>query len=128
MPTDVYESEEGIPHGSRIVTITRSGTPTVYKCNNFNPTYPGKVLNQNDQLGRAARFKGVDDFATASAELQLASTSTPIPRKWETIPAGATDLVSSWTITSVSAPEEADNIRIVSVNLQGVPLPLAPVA
>jgi hypothetical protein len=125
-PTDIYESEAGIPHGSRIVVITRAGVPTVYKCNNFQPTYPGKTLNQNDELGRAARFKGVKDFPTASAELQLATTSTPIPALFETIPAAAGDKVASWTITSVSAPEEAESIRVVSVTLQGVPLPLAP--
>lgn len=125
MPTDIYESESGIPHGSRIVTITRSGVPTVYKCDSFVPNYPGKRLNQNDQLGRAMRFKGVKDFPTASAVLQLATTETVVPAQWEEIPAASNDLVSKWVIMDVSPPEEAESIRIVNVTLQGVPLPLA---
>jgi hypothetical protein len=125
-PTDVYLSENGIPHGSRIVTITRSGVPTVYKCDNFTPTYPGKTKNQNDHLGRATRFAVVGDFPTASATLQLASDQTPIPQIREEIPAASGDLVARWVITSVSPAEEADNIRVVSINCQGVPLPLAP--
>jgi hypothetical protein len=126
MPTDIYESESGIPHGSRLLTITRAGVPTFYKCDSFQPSYPTNTLNQNDQLGRAARFKVVNGFPTASATLQLASTSTPIPARQETFEPESYDQVTRWVITSVSAPEEAEGIRTVQINCQGVPLPLAP--
>lgn len=126
MPFDIYESQTGIPHGSRVVTITRSGTPTTYIADNFSPSYPGKKLNQNDQLGRARRFKIARDFPTATATLQLESTTTVIPQIGEEIPADANDRVTKWVITDVSPAEQADAIRTVNITCQGVPLPLAP--
>lgn len=124
-PSDIYSSEPGIPHGSRIVTITRNGTPTAYFCDSFSPSYPSKRMAQNDNLGRAARFKLAKDFPTASATLQLATDTTPIPAQHEIIPAAVGDLCTHWVIESVSPPEEAESIRTVQVTLVGVPLPRA---
>lgn len=116
-----YSSTPGIPHGSRIVTLDS----TAYIADNFTPIYPTKFSGQNDQNGRPARFMLKDDFATATAQLQLETDATPIPANGQECDPEPNDLVARWVVESVSPPEEAEGIRIVNVTFRGVPLSAA---
>lgn len=107
-----YSSTPGIPHGSRIVTIDG----TAYIADNFNITSPTKQLSQNNHLGADARFKLLAGRKTATAQLQLASDSTPLPGRGNEFDGEATDEVGKWVIIEVSSVEQADQIKVVNIS------------
>ena len=106
-----YSSVAGIPSGSRIITIAG----VAYIADNFNITSPTKQLNQADETGKDARFKLLEARKTATAQLQLATTSTALPGRGNEFDGLPEDEVAKWVITEVSPVEQAEAIKIVNI-------------
>ncbi len=72
MPTG---NDFNVPYGSQVVTI--GGTAVILEAASLN--YPSIALERFDQVGQPSGQVIIDSFATGSATLQLATTSSLIP-------------------------------------------------
>lgn len=106
-----YSSADGIPHGSRIITIDS----VAYIADGFQPTRPTQQLERKTHLGAPNGFKLLKGRKTATATLQLATDSTPVPGRGREFAGETVDEVEAWVIIDVSNPEVSDGLKTVSI-------------
>lgn len=104
-----------MPYGSRTITVNG----TAYKLNNLNVAAPVEVAQDKNPDGTPNRVRKTADVRTWSAELQLASASTPRPQFGDTFSAVYDPVIGSETYAFDPLPYEEDNsptaIRVIKV-------------
>ena len=127
-------NDGGLPFNSRKVKFypagasdasgctTWTGTAKgIYILESWSPTRPQKVAGRYDETGAPNGAVGTDDFATASAVVQLATTLTvPVDTGdgITTVRRGTGGAAESWVVTQSDEPEMQDGIRKQSVSLR----------
>ena len=111
MPT--VKDPTTILYGTRKITIATK----VYVCDNFQVTYPSKVIEVTDENDLDSGQIIIPKTPTGSATMQLdaASTVPAVGAEFETTGAGA----GSYLLTEVGVPEAKDAIRMVQISFRG---------
>jgi hypothetical protein len=103
--------------GSRVLSITPpvSGSAVSYIADDINVTDPSKVVRAYGEKSAPRGAVGQRDFITGSATLQLATSSTAMPKKGGTFTENFFgDDVTFW-ITEVGRAENAGDLTKVPV-------------
>lgn len=107
---------QSFPTGCPVLTINS----VTYKTNSFSITRPTQKTNVTDEAGAPLGAIFQSDFETATAELQLATTSTPVPTT--AAQSSTTGLFTldtqNWIIESVTEPREKLGQRVVQITAQ----------
>jgi hypothetical protein len=107
-------STDALPYGSRIVTIGA----TAYIANNFNISRPSTLLERKTHLGAPNGARLLKNAKTGTADLQLATSATPLPARGEEFAGEASDGVAAWFITEVTDGEVNDGLKTVSISFR----------
>jgi hypothetical protein len=81
---DPFLNDGSIPYGSQVLTLlatTTATTGTAYIADNIDFSDPSKEINRTNQVDEPSGSVNYDDFQRATATLQLATTTTPLPTK-----------------------------------------------
>lgn len=104
------------PAGSRVLTINS----VTYKCNSFTRSETDSVTNLTDENGEHSGAIAVGQPETVTAEIQIATATTPIPTTASVATTTGTFVIGTATyfITSVSEARPSSGVWAVTINAQ----------
>ena len=117
-----------MPFGSRVETLKRAGaTLGVYVFDGVSIERPTKAVERHDEIGKPSGFALVDGFVTGSGTVQIATSTTQVPRVGDyfidTFDGSTAGAAEEYVITSVGQAFEKDGYRKVNVSIRLSPTP-----
>jgi hypothetical protein len=114
------KSDGTTPSGSRVLTIPTT-TGASYIADNFNVEEPTQFLDNRDEKNEPNGGVLLEDFVTGSATLQLASSTTALPKNGDEFaekidPNDAT--ATTFYLTHVGKPESRDSLQKVQIQFR----------
>ena len=109
-----YLTSATLPYGSRVITIAAVG----YIANNVSFSDTLNVIERTDSLGAPNGAIGIDQAASGSAQLQLATTSTTYPVKGLEFSTSMAGTATTFFITETTMPEEAAGFKVVDISFR----------
>lgn len=108
-----------LAYGSRVLSITNPSASAVnYIADDINITRPSKIAEANNQLGEPRGQVGVATFVTGSATLQLATSSTAMPKLGATFTEDFGEGDETFFLSEVGRAEVADGLTKVPVSFR----------
>jgi hypothetical protein len=110
-----FTNDGSIPYGSKVLTIGA----VAYIADDINVSRPSKKISRTNQIDEPAGSVNYDDFATFTATLQLATTSTVPPAKGATctVTFDATTGSETWFVFDRTEPFQKDQETKVQVTM-----------
>jgi hypothetical protein len=108
-----FKNDGSIPYGSKVLTINS----VAYVAENFDVTRDAKTIDRENEVGEPSGQIGIATVPTATATLQLATTSTVQPLQGNTCSVTCDSVIGAetwivWTTSRVFAKDEAQKITV----------------
>ena len=121
-----FKNDGSVKHASEVLSIGTlvPGTPptitggVAYIAESINFNTPGKVIEQNNELGEPGGWVGVVGFITGSATLQYATTTTATPTQGQHFISSARGTAEVFCITDVDQPFTNDGEAKANINFR----------
>jgi hypothetical protein len=107
-------NDANVPFGSQIVTIGSSP----YVADGFTFSYPSAVAERFTETGAPGGQVIVDNFATGSGTLQLATTISAVPTVGATFTLTVQGATIGVVISEIGYTEANRDIKKVSINIR----------
>lgn len=109
-----------VPYGAQAVTLyTTAITPYSAVAEAISFETPSHIIEQMDALGNPTGQAVIEVFGTGTATIQLATTSSPLPKIGTTFTGVHNDgTTSGFVVSQVGEPQAQYEYRKVTVNLR----------
>jgi hypothetical protein len=120
-----FKNDGSVKYGAEVLTIgtlVPGGTPSIsggvaYIADSLSFNTPGKVIEQNNEIGEPGGWVGVTGFITGSAQVQYATTSTAAPVQGQHfITSSRSGTAEVYCITDVDQPLTSDGEAKVNIS------------